>query len=87
VTPNPAPIARLDVGLDVTLRALYLCLVVAMLWAVLPGMRAIARRWLERQIYAYRVGRWPDDFNRLPAWKREALHVRGKAPRAARVKP
>lgn len=79
---RPSP--GVDFGLDVTVRLVYVLFVLAMLWTVFPGARGVLRTWWQQQIWAYRVGRWAQDFERRPGWQREALEVRGD-PRARKV--
>jgi hypothetical protein len=77
---TPPAAARLDAGLEMSMRAAYVLVVLVCLWVLLPGLRAKLRDWMALQIYAYRVGRWGEEFSRMPAWRREGLKVRGKAP-------
>lgn len=74
-------LGQLEVGVDVTMRVLWCVLVLVMLWAWLPGVRELAKHLLSDAIYAYRVEKWGEQYARRPTWQREALRVRGRAPR------
>ncbi len=67
-------------SLQVTASALYLALVLVMLWAWLPGIRVLAARWLADAVYLHRLQVWGEEYARRPGWDRELRLVRGRAP-------
>jgi len=58
----------------------YVAFVLVMIWHYLPGPRARLLALLAQQRYLYQQGSYQQRWQELPAWRREALEVRGKAP-------
>lgn len=56
----------------------YTLLVILMLFGFLPGVRRQILNWLRIQMWLWEMGRWEERWDQLPAWKQEALEVRGR---------
>lgn len=72
---------KLTVALEVATNTAYLLLVLSTLWILFPGIRSWLRRVAQAQLFTMQYGAYLTRLETMPAWKREALEVRGRAPR------
>ena len=72
---SPSPAGRLSEWATAAYYTVCMLVLLAMLW---PGLRQTVWHWLRLQMYLWEVGQWEQHWSDLPAWKQEALEVRGR---------
>lgn len=72
-------------ALEVATNVAYLLVVASLLYMLFPGLRQATSRLVQSQLWLYQYGAYLERQRKLPAWKREALEVRGRRPRQPKM--